>query len=117
MTDAYGNPLGGQTVVFKPNSGTVTPTRGLTDADGRTRVRWTPRPEGEEAGARRERQRERCEQDAGAQRSAVTLSQEFTTKDTKDANRTKPRQSTHSRPRDVVSYLPVPKLGSANPLP
>ena len=44
VTDAYGNPLGGQTVVFKPSSGSVTPTRGLTDADGRTTVRWTPGP-------------------------------------------------------------------------
>jgi len=44
VTDAYGNPLGGQTVVFKPSSGSVTPARGLTDADGRTKVRWTPGP-------------------------------------------------------------------------
>ena len=42
VTDEYGNPLGGQTVVFKPTSGTVTPVRGLTDAEGRTTVRWTP---------------------------------------------------------------------------
>jgi hypothetical protein len=44
VTDAYGNPLGGQTVVFKPNTGTVTPARGLTDADGRAKVRWTLGP-------------------------------------------------------------------------
>jgi hypothetical protein len=44
VTDAYGNPLGGQTIVFKPSSGSVTPTRGLTGADGRTTVRWTPGP-------------------------------------------------------------------------
>jgi hypothetical protein len=44
VTDAYGNPLGGQTVVFKPSSGSVSPTRGLTGADGRTTVRWTPGP-------------------------------------------------------------------------
>jgi hypothetical protein len=44
VTDAFGNPLGGKTVVFKPSSGSVTPTRGLTDADGRTKVRWTPGP-------------------------------------------------------------------------
>jgi hypothetical protein len=44
VTDAYGNPLGGQTVVFKPSSGSVTPARGLTDADGRATVRWTPGP-------------------------------------------------------------------------
>ena len=42
MTDAYGNALGGQTVLFKPSSGTVTPARGLTDVEGRTTVRWTP---------------------------------------------------------------------------
>ena len=44
VTDAYGNPLGGQTIIFKPSSGSVTPARGLTDADGRTSVRWTPGP-------------------------------------------------------------------------
>jgi adhesin/invasin len=44
VTDAYGNPLGGQTVVFTPSSGSVTPARGLTGADGRTQVRWTPGP-------------------------------------------------------------------------
>jgi hypothetical protein len=40
VTDAYGNPLGGQTIVFKTTSGSVTPARALTDADGRTKVRW-----------------------------------------------------------------------------
>jgi hypothetical protein len=44
VTDAYGNPLGGQTVTFKAASGGVTPSRGLTDADGRTSVRWTLGP-------------------------------------------------------------------------
>ncbi|MGH7581470.1 MAG: hypothetical protein ACREM9_14930, partial [Gemmatimonadales bacterium] len=44
VSDEYGNPLGGQTVVFKPNSGSVSPTRGLTDANGRTKVRWTLGP-------------------------------------------------------------------------
>jgi adhesin/invasin len=44
VTDAYGNPLAGQTVVFKASSGSVTPTRGLTGANGRTTVRWTPGP-------------------------------------------------------------------------
>jgi hypothetical protein len=44
VTDAYGNPLGGQTVVFKPSSGSVAPARGLTGADGRATVRWTPGP-------------------------------------------------------------------------
>ena len=42
VTDAYGNPLAAQTVVFKPSSGTVSPARGLTDAEGRTKVKWTP---------------------------------------------------------------------------
>jgi uncharacterized protein YggU (UPF0235/DUF167 family) len=41
VTDSYGNPLPGQTVVFKAGSGSVNPTRGLTDAEGRTSVRWT----------------------------------------------------------------------------
>jgi hypothetical protein len=44
VTDEYGNPLGGQTIVFKPSSGSVVPARGLTDADGRTTVRWTLGP-------------------------------------------------------------------------
>jgi hypothetical protein len=44
VTDAYGNPLGGQTVVFTPSSGSVSPARGLTDADGRAEVRWTIGP-------------------------------------------------------------------------
>jgi adhesin/invasin len=44
VTDAFGNPLGGQTVVFQPSSGSVTPARGLTGADGRATVRWTPGP-------------------------------------------------------------------------
>jgi hypothetical protein len=41
VTDSYGNPIAGQTVLFKASSGSVTPTRGLSDADGRTSVRWT----------------------------------------------------------------------------
>ena len=44
VNDAFGNPLGGQTVVFKPSSGVVSPARGLTGTDGRTTVRWTPGP-------------------------------------------------------------------------
>jgi hypothetical protein len=44
VTDAYGNPLGGQTIIFNPSSGSVAPARGLTDADGRTKVRWTLGP-------------------------------------------------------------------------
>jgi hypothetical protein len=44
VTDTYGNPLAGQTIIFKPSSGSVVPSRGLTDADGRTTVRWTLGP-------------------------------------------------------------------------
>ena len=44
VTDSYGNPIAGQTVMFKASSGSVTPTRGLSDADGRTSVRWTLGP-------------------------------------------------------------------------
>jgi hypothetical protein len=44
VTDSYGNPIAGQTVVFKATSGSVTPTRSLSDADGRTSVRWTLGP-------------------------------------------------------------------------
>jgi adhesin/invasin len=41
VTDGFGNPLAGQTVVFKPSTGTVAPARALTDAQGRAKVRWT----------------------------------------------------------------------------
>jgi Bacterial Ig-like domain (group 1) len=44
VTDDYGNPLGGQTVVFKPAGGSVVPARGLTDAAGRATVLWTLGP-------------------------------------------------------------------------
>ncbi len=44
VTDDSGNPLGGQTVVFKASSGSVTPARGLTGPDGRASVRWTLGP-------------------------------------------------------------------------
>jgi adhesin/invasin len=44
VTDSYGNPIAGQTVVFKAGSGSATPTRGLSDAEGRTSVRWTLGP-------------------------------------------------------------------------
>jgi hypothetical protein len=44
VTDAHGNPLGGQTVVFRATSGSVVPARGLTDAHGRTSVLWTLGP-------------------------------------------------------------------------
>jgi hypothetical protein len=44
VTDSHGNPVPGQTIVFKAGSGTVAPARGLTDADGRTSVRWTLGP-------------------------------------------------------------------------
>jgi Bacterial Ig-like domain (group 1) len=44
VTDSYGNPIAGQTVLFKASSGSVTPTRGLSDADGRASVRWTLGP-------------------------------------------------------------------------
>ena len=44
VTDSYGNPIAGQTVLFKASSGTVTPTRGLSDVDGHTSVRWTLGP-------------------------------------------------------------------------
>ncbi|HEU4526175.1 MAG TPA: Ig-like domain-containing protein [Gemmatimonadales bacterium] len=44
VTDSHGNPVPGRTIVFKAGSGTVAPARGLTDADGRTSVRWTLGP-------------------------------------------------------------------------
>lgn len=44
VTDADGNPVAGQTILFKAASGSVEPARGLTDADGRAGVRWTLGP-------------------------------------------------------------------------
>ena len=44
VTDAEGNPLAGQTIIFKATSGSVVPARGLTDAEGRASVRWTLGP-------------------------------------------------------------------------
>jgi hypothetical protein len=44
VTDDHGNPLAGQTVLFQATSGSVAPSRGLTDAEGRTSVRWTLGP-------------------------------------------------------------------------
>jgi hypothetical protein len=44
VIDDFGNPLAGHTVVFKASSGSAAPTRGLTDAEGRTTVRWTLGP-------------------------------------------------------------------------
>ncbi|HEX6104480.1 MAG TPA: Ig-like domain-containing protein [Gemmatimonadales bacterium] len=42
VSDSFGNPLPGQRVVLAATSGTVTPTRQVTDTAGRARVRWTP---------------------------------------------------------------------------
>jgi hypothetical protein len=42
LTDAYGNPVADQPVVFSTKSGTVSPTRVMTDAKGRAHTRWTP---------------------------------------------------------------------------
>ena len=44
IVDPDGNPLPGQTVTFKATSGSVTPARGRTGADGRISVRWTLGP-------------------------------------------------------------------------
>jgi hypothetical protein len=42
LTDAYGNPVADQPVVFSTKSGTVSPARVMTDAKGRAHTRWTP---------------------------------------------------------------------------
>jgi hypothetical protein len=42
LTDAYGNPVADQPVVFTTKFGTVSPTRVMTDARGRAHTRWTP---------------------------------------------------------------------------
>ena len=41
VTDVYGNPVSGSTVVFKAAAGTATPTRVITDRDGVARTKWT----------------------------------------------------------------------------
>jgi hypothetical protein len=41
LTDAYGNPVADQPVVFSSKSGSVSPARVMTDAAG-ARTRWTP---------------------------------------------------------------------------
>jgi Bacterial Ig-like domain (group 1) len=42
LTDAYGNPVADQPVVFSTRFGTVSPARVMTDARGRAHTRWTP---------------------------------------------------------------------------
>jgi hypothetical protein len=42
LTDAYGNPVADQPVVFSTKHGTVNPARVMTDARGRAHTRWTP---------------------------------------------------------------------------
>ena len=42
LTDAYGNPVADQPVVFSTKFGNVSPARVMTDARGRAHTRWTP---------------------------------------------------------------------------
>jgi hypothetical protein len=42
LTDAYGNPVADQPVVFTTKFGTVSPARVMTDSKGRAHTRWTP---------------------------------------------------------------------------
>ena len=42
LTDAYGNPVSDQPVVFSTKSGTVSPARVMSDTHGRAHTRWTP---------------------------------------------------------------------------
>jgi hypothetical protein len=42
LTDAYGNPVADQPVVFSTKFGTVSPSRVMTDSHGRAHTRWTP---------------------------------------------------------------------------
>jgi Big-like domain-containing protein len=44
LTDAYGNPVADQPVVFSTTSGSVSPARVMTDTRGRAHTRWTPAP-------------------------------------------------------------------------
>ncbi|MGH7638209.1 MAG: Ig-like domain-containing protein, partial [Gemmatimonadaceae bacterium] len=42
VTDVYGNPVPDAPVMFTSRTGSVTPTRAVTDAKGRVLVSWTP---------------------------------------------------------------------------
>jgi hypothetical protein len=42
LTDAYGNAVADQPVVFSTKFGSVSPARVMTDARGRAHTRWTP---------------------------------------------------------------------------
>jgi hypothetical protein len=42
LTDAYGNPVSDQAVVFSTKFGNVNPARVMTDRRGRAHTRWTP---------------------------------------------------------------------------
>jgi hypothetical protein len=42
LTDAYGNPVADQPVVFSTKFGSVNPARVMTDPRGRAHTRWTP---------------------------------------------------------------------------
>jgi Big-like domain-containing protein len=42
LTDAYGNPVADQPVVFSSKFGSVSPSRVMTDSRGRAHTRWTP---------------------------------------------------------------------------
>ncbi len=42
VTDVYGNPVADAPVTFSSKSGTVVPTRAVSDAKGRVLLRWTP---------------------------------------------------------------------------
>jgi hypothetical protein len=42
LTDAYGNPVADQPVVFSTKFGSVSPSRVMTDGHGRAHTRWTP---------------------------------------------------------------------------
>jgi len=42
VTDVYGNPVADAPVTFSSKTGTVVPTRAVSDAKGRVLLRWTP---------------------------------------------------------------------------
>jgi hypothetical protein len=42
LTDAYGNPIADQPVVFSTKFGSISPARVMTDSKGRAHTRWTP---------------------------------------------------------------------------
>jgi hypothetical protein len=72
VTDAFGNPLGGQTVAFKPSSGSVAPVLRLTGRRRSDQGSLETRPLVKGARPDRHRSRHRPDADACAPHSTLT---------------------------------------------